>query len=299
VSGELLLQWASECGDGSWELFRDAAEWLTGRGHRAYLLNRLAMLGHLEVDWPASRWAIAPSVVTLLPRSGGQAVLCGARTRALLDRLYAEDELDIYVQAVPQADAPDAIFISSDGEDTLISLANAMAASYETCVSDELAHLLPSLDGMLGQHPFPPPRTFEARRFDPRRLEWEETESRRPGLFHFQVFGRPTFLVHTEDGRWLRVEPEAGVYAELRSARRNVIAFAPDSETGTLIIPRAAPLPPLHARTAALASGLVPYAGRSDSQCYVNVPQETALRIAGSLGQTLAEAPAPAAAFAR
>jgi hypothetical protein len=67
---------------------------------------------------------------------------------------------------------------------------------------------------------------------------------------------------------------------------RNEIRYAPDAVNGTLIVPFRAQLPALHARCAVLCSGLMPRLDRWQWH-YVNVPLDTARKIADSLGQQL------------
>jgi hypothetical protein len=82
LSHELLLQWMSERGSGSWDEFRDAYRWAVpdaraGAAHR--FMRALATLAHVETDWDAGAWTAAPTVVTLLPSAGGHGLLAGAR----------------------------------------------------------------------------------------------------------------------------------------------------------------------------------------------------------------------------
>ena len=107
VDHDLLLEWVSERGGGSWEQFKTAYDWLMPTRQRAewmtagFAARMLATLGHLEIDWQARRWAAAPPVLTLLPSAGAHALLTGGRTRTLMDELEIalEDHQDLY--AVP------------------------------------------------------------------------------------------------------------------------------------------------------------------------------------------------------
>src|SRR3954447_5395848 len=80
---ELLLEWVSELGSGTWEQFRRASDWLldsgrTGQRSRSGLsAASLSVLGHREVDWAGGRWPAAPPVITVLPSAGAHALLAG------------------------------------------------------------------------------------------------------------------------------------------------------------------------------------------------------------------------------
>ena len=82
MSYEILLEWVSERGTGSWASFRDAHDWVFNAGRHdgkrvkaTTTVHAFAMLGHVENDWDGGVWAAAPPTLTILPRGGAHAVL--------------------------------------------------------------------------------------------------------------------------------------------------------------------------------------------------------------------------------
>jgi hypothetical protein len=292
---ELLLEWVSELGSGSWDHFRKANDWLldSGSGEARPSPGKtaatLSVLGHFEVDWDGGKWAVAPPVITMLPSAGAHAVLVGCRTRHLRHRLD-ECEADIFVASHAQMEAPDAIFIAASDERSITEVASYLDIHYEFSVSDRLSMLLPTFESYvaLAQHSVPT-RGFGVQRFEVGSFGWEEVEAdSREGLYRYAAYGRPEFRFVRQPGEYLKVDMPLGIYAELRRNGSNIIEFEVDELNGTLVVPARTPLPWLQARCAALCSGLAPSLDRNSwTRRFVNVPLEIAQRIAGSLNQEL------------
>src|SRR5665213_2065369 len=91
MNWNLLVEWTSESGSGSWAQLRAGCAWLGSHGADERspwsAAHRLACLGHLDIDWDSQRWSAPPPVLTMLPRSGGYAIAAGGRTRAFCDAL--------------------------------------------------------------------------------------------------------------------------------------------------------------------------------------------------------------------
>jgi hypothetical protein len=299
MSHDLLLEWVSERGEGSWQQLRDAHDWLfeataPGRGWRptpGWSARMLSTLGHIEIDWHAGVWGASAPVLTLLPSAGAHALLTGGRTRALTDRLRqaAWDEAhDVYLVEHPQQHAPTALLVAGEDEAAIEALAERLSIAYELSVSDRLSRALPSLDSYLAlSHSTPAAGAFGVERFDVMVLEWSSTESdREPGFYRYDVVGRPAFRLLDNDGSVYDLDVATGVYAALSRWGENVLRYEPESVNGTLVVPPGAPLPTLHARTAALCSGLAA-TRRGRTLAYSNVPKPIAERVARSLDQTL------------
>lgn len=295
---DLLIEWASERGEGSWQQLRDAHEWIatayptntSWRPTAGYAARRLATLGHLEVDWHHGRWAVSPPLLTILPSAGAHALLTGARTRALMDRLTnATDDPRLYLTPCAQRLAPTAILIACEDETDIESLAERLGIGYEFSVSDRLSELLPELDSYLAlASAMPAPRGYGVAQLDLHRLDWADAESdRAPGLYRYDAHGRPAFRLLDGDEIYA-VDWAIGAWAALSRWGENKLLYREEAVNGTLVAPVGAPLPTLHARAAALCSGLTP--GRSGGDdWYRNVPRRVAERIARSLDQTLIE----------
>jgi hypothetical protein len=293
---ELLLQWASERGSGTWSQFRDAHDWLFNAGQQegkqtkaTTTIHGFSVLGHLEIDWDSGTWAVAPSVLTILPNAGAHAVLTGARSRHMVEAFTAatSDE-DLYSESYAQKWGPNALFVAARDEEAVEVLARRMGIAYELCVSERLAAMLPTLDSYLALCVSTPgARGYGVERFDPRLLKFGRVETDSgPGLYRYDVWGKPEFRFVADDGVYYKVDWALGVHAELRRCGKREIRYNPDSVNGTLKVPFRAQLPALHARAAVLCSGLMP---RLDNWKwhYPNVPLETASAIAAALGQAL------------
>ena len=204
MNADLLLEWASERGTGSWQQFRDAHDWIaeaypgdSWRPTSGFTARRLTTLGHIEIDWQHGLWAVAPPLLTILPAAGAHALLTGARTRALMDRLAEETVHDpcLYVTQSAQRLAPHAILIACEDETNIESLAQRLGIGYEFSVSDRLSAVLPGLRSYLAlAATTPAPRDYGVARLDLQALSWMDAEDDRgPGLYRYDAFGRPTF----------------------------------------------------------------------------------------------------------
>lgn len=298
VDHELMLEWVSELGSGTWDQFRRVNDWLlnsnlSGRERRpSSTAIMLTTLGHIEIDWSSNKWSAAPPVLTVIPSAGAHAILIGCRTRHLKQRLqqYAAENQDFYLAPCAQLEAPDAIFIGTSDEKHVRELAAHVGVQYEFSVSDRLSDLLPEFGSYLSlaRHSVPT-RGFGVERFDAASLQWKEVGADSlPGLYKYKAYGRPEFRFVDSASAFLALDRPIGIYAELRRTERSVLRFEEDALNGTLVVPVAAPLPWMQARCAALCSGLEPWLERRDwTRRYVNVPAEIAARIARSLDQEL------------
>jgi hypothetical protein len=298
TSKDLLLEWASERGSGSWAQFREAHAWVeAGRDREPWqtaslVAAQMSALGHVEIDWRSSRWAAAPPVITLLPSAGAHALLTGGRTRELRDRLAAEleDRGDLFLlDPVEQELAPSALLIACEDERSMRSLAAALGIDASFSVASRIARILPSLGSYLElAGTTPAPYGFGVEMLDLEGFRWEDVEEdRRPGLYRYQApDGRRFRLVDAQGGRF-DVDFAVGVYAALATANEDRrLKWFRNSLNGELQIPLRAPLPTLHARALALCSGFAP-SRRAQTLVYANVPEEIAEAVASSLGQRL------------
>jgi hypothetical protein len=295
---DLLLEWASERGSGTWQKFRDACEWLRPAASRpgwetpGFAARQMSALGHLEIDWQASSWTAAPPVLTLLPSAGGHALLTGGRTRTLKDRLREElsKRVDLFApDPHEQTLAPSAYLIASESERSILELADALQVRFTYSVSTQLARLLPSLDSYLSlAHSQRAPAGYGVQRFDPLSLNWSDAEDDFAlGFYRYDAPQGPRFRLVESRTSVFAVNRDLGVYAALSRWGESRMRYFAGTINGELEVPLRAPLPTLHARAAVLCSGLAPEK-RGRSLIYVNVPAEVAEAIARSLDQSLA-----------
>lgn len=297
---ELLLRWTSELGTGSWTAFRNAHDWLFNAGRSeseqvkaTTTIHNHSILGHIEVDWQADRWAAAPGAITILPSAGGHAVMAGSRTRKRTRRfmdVVNGGERDVFAEAHPQEWGPSAIFLAAGSDQDIEDIAAEVGVRYEVCVSERLAALLPSIDSYLQLGDSTPgAKGYGVERFDTSYMLFRRCESdSEPGFYRYDVPGRPELRFVDDTRSYFRVDRALGIYAELRRAKQMVLRWEPDSVNGTLFVPYRAQLPVLHARAAVLSCGLAPILQRGPWEwIYRNVPRESARRIGASLGQVI------------
>jgi hypothetical protein len=302
---DLLLAYLSEKGSGSWTGLKGAWEWVTeptdDPGDQAWLVARdLAALGHIELSWgETAMWCAAPPLLTMLPRSGGRALVTGSRTRWLYEPgngeepaagalVQSAEELGLWLDECPAPDGPTTLLVACKRERNARQLAEKLGIAYTYEVADQLSELLPPLgeyarlwpDGAL-------PRGFDAEAFDPLTCKWLPVdEPSDHGLYRCRTYQGHVHALHGPTG-WRRVVRELGVYEVLRWEKMEVLYYdAPQLE---LTVRVGAALPALHARAATLCSGRLPSFSREHGGelTYWNVPQDVAERIASSLSQTL------------
>lgn len=288
-----LLWWMSEKGTGTWSEFTLAQAWVDRAVFRpekpTTVARALRDLGHAEFSWSARTWSIAPTVLTMLPNSGGLGYLTGARTSAVL-RAIAESGLDFYPTAAANEGGPHAIFLLFDSPDVTSDLADEIGVRYTFGVAGVLGGMLPDLAEMMSMAaPATFPINFPYKQFDPLALKWiprgRTDAPEAPGVYRIEHH-HPIFRYVTEHHEILACEPEVGRYEALRTSRRIVIAY--EQAARCLRVPAAAPLPPLHARAAVLSSGLLPRVRRYGDVrmlLYDNVDGAVADNIMRSLSQ--------------
>lgn len=312
-ASDMLLEWVSEKATGSWAEFRDAWQWIAARGRGApddpgdaawKDAATLSALAHLEISWRENgAWAAAPPVITMIPNSGGRALLTGCRTRALfrpaprpgLDDsgmlVDAVNELDLWYDAVRHIHGPTAIYIACDEPGQAEALARQCDIPYTYSVSQQLASMLAPLeDQQASWKPGSLPQGFPPERFDEFELRWGECpdEPSKPGLYRCKTWDSHVHVLITPLGTSFRVPREPGVYEVLRWEEQDVIAYS--ERDGRLWLPSFARLPLLQERAAVLCTGILPrpwtHRGRH-GHFYPNVPLSIAERIAASLSQKL------------
>ena len=295
---DLMLEWLSERGEGSWGSFRDAFAWLRVGASLAtwdtasFAARQMSSLGHLEIDWVASRWAASPPVLTLLPSAGAHALLTGGRTRELSDRLTAtlDRRSDVYgLDPIEQDRAPSARLIACEDETSVRSLASELEVEFSHSVSERIAAILPSLSSYLElTRSMPAPRGYGIQRLDEETLDWSDVEEDGDrGLYRYQAPAGPEFRLLRDGGLTSKVDLSVGVYGALAGAgQKERLKWFRSSVNGDLEVPLRAPLPTLHARAACLCSGMAPQR-RGKTLVYVNVPHHVAQALGRSLDQSI------------
>ena len=304
--GDLMLRWMSEIGEGSARNLRERLQWLARtadlqatRADTGRWLRDVSALGHAEVDWAQDRWAVTPAAVVRLPAADGVAVLTGSRRRSTISRLSATDLAVHEVSPEPAAagiPVPTAVFVQFDSSAALADAAQEAGAAYGGCAAERLVARLRTIGpGAPAAPPAVANETLE-RRTGPGPRDWELIEARASafpdGLYSLKINGRREFRT-VQSGVWLRCDMSSGVFLELARLGQSAMRWRPESghgreHVGTLFIDWGAPLPPLHARSLTLCSGLIPrFSGSAGTVIYRNVPHLVAKAVAGSLHQAL------------
>lgn len=321
--GDVLLHWVSERGSGKTRELQDGVL-AAARSYGLYVddfaswhwVRDAAALGAIDTDARTGRWSAAPPVLTRLPFADGTALLAGARPaafEAILEKA-ATDWLDVSdVPTVPEkgrVPTPASLFVQYDDADRLPEAAERLGVRYIPCASAQLAAVLPRLEP--GLSAAEPGRADECglTRFDPGTGRFQSIAAvREDGLYRWLGGDRTRVFRLRRSGSFLATEREAGIYLELSHIGSNLLRWEAESGTGRqrvgrLLVDAHAPLPPLHARTAVLCSGLPPVTVERPGKAtkalaYDNVPLAIAEAIATSLGQRLPlSAPAAAPSFA-
>jgi len=302
VDADLMLRWMSETGAGSVRDLRERVIWLarTADLHidgasAGRWLRDLSALAYTEVDWRNDRWAMGPPVVTRLPMSDGTAVLTGSRRAGLVEQIEASEVSVLHHQPASAAGdlpAPTSIFIQYDDVNGLREAAASVGATYAGCAALKLAERLP--DVRLGP-PAPPPASSNAtveRLAEGDGIVFTPSGTDEDGLYRLKLQGRLAHLYQL-DGQWHHCGLAVGVFTDHARRGRSVIRWRGERQTdngdvGTLFVDWGSPLPPLHARTLTLCSGLPPrLSAAARTAIYGNVPAAVATAVARSLSQWL------------
>jgi hypothetical protein len=194
---------------------------------------------------------------------------------------------------------PSTVLVQYDDPDSLPETARRLDVLYVPCASTQLASALPRIQP--GLPAAEPGRADECHltQFDAGSGRFVPVPSvRDDGLYRWLGGDRTRVFRLHRSGSFLATEREAGIYLELSRTGGNLVRWEPETGTGRqltgrLLVDERAPLPPVHARTAVLCSGLPPITvqrpGRAGQVlAYDNVPFAVAEAIAVSLGQRLA-----------
>jgi len=292
--GDELLRWISETGSGSWERLRDGAAHLCQKHELTRrpwtLASELSALGHLDIDWSSREWSVAPPALNLVPGLGLCIVLTGSRPHYVDERFEdATDDLDVYPFEVAQSPAPTAKFAKCASVETAEHVAEALGARLVIDPARGLVEAMRAVD----EEPLelaPPPPLEEARRFETTTLLWKPVNEQQPGLYRFDLHGRPVHRRLDDFGNWWTIDLAAGQFLALRGTGTPVVRWQRASGDGSrpdcFDVRQRLSLPVVAERALTVSSGLVPR-HVNEWRRYLNVSRELAEMIAQRLLQEI------------
>lgn len=300
MDADLLLAWMSETGSGDVQELRRKVTWLartadlnpSGYDTGSWLRD-MSALGHAEVDWDSSGWAITPAAGALLPACGGTAVLAGSRRLDLLGRLEAQD---VAVQVEAPCDgvggrlpAPTTVYVQADSIANLEAALAEVGVRYVGCAAQHIADALPSL--RLGQPAAPPAWSTQTEHLIlGAGIRFRGGLPDGDVLCRISVHGRPSYLYRSGHD-WFHTDHAHGILWALAERRIGVFRWRRERidgehEIGTMFVDKGVPLPPLQARALTLCSGLpAQFDNSTQKMIYHNVPERIAEQVARSVRQ--------------
>lgn len=301
--GDIMLRWVSELETGTWAQFRQAAATcLAASDEFAYastLARRMSALGHLDIDWEAGRWSVAPPVVVVARGMGMCAYLAGWRTGWFESRFeLATDNLNIFPLEQPQNGAPAAKYAKCGNIEAIEELSRELYARIVWDPSAQLADMvsLPRVcDLPLAATPF---GEDEVEMFDPQTGRFSKvTTTTAEGLYTYEVNGKPAYRLHI-DSDWRVVDRATGMLQVLQGLplMRWHKASADLTSARAVTIPVWLALPPVAERSLVSATGLLPI-HQGERRVFRNVSRDVAQRLSNALGIVLdiADQPLPIA----
>lgn len=264
---DAALQWMSFRRAGR---IADLGADLTGSAQTRRVLGDLVALGHVEMTG-ADSWKVAPPVLAGLSGEAGSssAVLCGARTPALLESLRrASDASDGQIGVLQQRAGPAAITVTASSLDALVHLAESAGLPFQKQAGLHLLACSPSIREW-PRTPFPmvEGKVDSVRRFSKSRMHWvastlSEATAAAKGFFRIK-----------RDWDWVSLLKNGPDSASLIDDRAGRLAAAAkckaarwSREGGALSLPAQLYPPAVMARGLVLCSGLLPNFDREAMQ---------------------------------
>lgn len=242
---------------------------LAGSTPARRVLGDLVTLGHVEMIG-VDGWRVAPPVLAGLPREmGSAAVLCGARTRALLESLgRASDMLTCQMRVSQQDGGPAVVMVEAPSGDALVELAGSVGLRFQAEAGLHLLACCPSIrEWPRTPVPMVEGKVDTVRRFSKSRMRWvasslAEATAAAKGFFRIK-----------RDWDWvslLKSGPDSASVIDDRAGRLAAVAKSKvarwSREGGVLSLPAHLYPPTLMARGLVLCSGYLPNFDREAMQ---------------------------------
>jgi len=310
-ANELLL-WLSARREGSWQQFRAVVEELhslendsdlngdsqTGDNefplHQQLRLN-LECAAHTEFFEHDSKyvWRIAPPVLAAHPATDGfRAVLCGARSLALRERVLSVGQ-ECGCETVIRRGVPEVIRLAASNIDALSDAAAQAHVYFQPDASLAiLSHIRPCNPPTRRseQSVFPTSEGWRIREFDTGTLRWRASDRQRAqavraGVLEFSLYDDWRYFLRWSGGTF-KLSRAVALYALLRR-HRGLLRY--DEQIRALNLPGTCRPPRLLERALVLCSGFPPSFDPATSRLtYADVPPDIARFVAELLRQPLA-----------
>lgn len=302
MNTDALLFWLSARREGSWRQFRAAVEELNDSGERGGEMDEGFQAHHrLRLDFDGlahaeffardceAGWRIAPP--TLAAHAHGprvRAVLCGARSAGLVDRVIQHAQAQ-GCEAHFLSGEPTAVWLSAGNNAALAEVARHSGVLFQADAPLAiLSHLSPYVPAS-GAQPatLPEGRGWRIREFHPNSLGWQTIDRTRArtastALLEFQLYDRWHYFLR-RGGLVIELPRAEALYVFLRR-RRGLLRHEPAS--GTFSVPGTCRPPRLLERALVLCSGK-PASFAAGRLNYTEIPTSIARLAADLLGQTL------------
>ncbi len=254
---DLLLEWMSHLGSGTWSGFRDAVFEITQDEQNEARLARtlrtaFSDLGHADFFVDGSRrWRVLqPALIGLSVR--GQYLFVGGRTRKLLSGICRA--LSPHAAVNLTEDLPGLSHVHIVGEPQWIeAVAQAEGVQHFPDSAARICASMPSIKDLLdSSRSAQEPINWSVRYWSFKEERWVGDLLQQTFREYNNRFGVRRYFVDLGRTGLIEVEKRAAVYcaAYVKGAR-----IARYGEDGSLRVPRWAPLPELYARAACLAGG--------------------------------------------
>jgi len=315
VKANELLLWLSARREGSWQQFRAAVEKLhssdndsdsngitTADGeefplHQCLRLN-LQCLAHAEffADGCTEGWRVAPPIFAAHPMPAGfRAVLCGARSPALLERVRRVTEsLECECQTFVFDGVPEVIRFVADDISALSEAATQAGIYFQPDAPLAILSHLPPCDPPSRSQKsseFPVEDGWSVHKFDTTSLAWRkverlEAEALRFGVLRFLIyFQRPRYFLRWK-GMTFEMPRAVAIYVRLHHRRHHILRY--NHEAVSLSLPAICQPPRLLERSLVLCSGIPPvYNTETIRLTYADGPPDIARFAAQLLRQRL------------
>lgn len=287
---DILLEWMTHLGSGSWGAFREAVAELTResneldeRGLHRMLRIAFSDLGHADFFVDGSRrWHVLRPA--LVGRDGtSEHLFVGGRTRLLVDRLAAAAARSCATVTITEI-IPGLSRVQVVGErDALRAAAEEVAVEYVPDAAALLTARLPLVRStMETAQEAPEPINWAVRSWSFQDEQWVAEKLDRTVREYSNRHGVRRYLVHLGGAGLREIEKRASFYCAALVRGAQIVRYSHNDRC--LRVPRWAPLPETYARAACLAGGRLGTASGA-SILFENVDSLTASRLFVALGQ--------------